>query len=209
MKICKNIQSGRSMVEMLGVLAIIGVLSVGGIAGYSKAMNKYKINQMLDTVSQVIAKMVEVDGKNVKNGEINPSNSAKALGFDCEFDEAQSRCKVPFGLYYYNLGTISDDMFMVQFDGSMAQEACVALLSSEFYKNTPDDWWYPSGYILVYSSEHNVFYGKSEEALSHGAKTEVTAADIARACHTCGDMDDGYEPSCRIMLYIRNGYFYS
>ena len=27
-------QSGRSMVEMLGVLAIIGVLSIGGIAGY-------------------------------------------------------------------------------------------------------------------------------------------------------------------------------
>ena len=30
----KNEQTGRSMVEMLGVLAIIGVLSVGGIAGY-------------------------------------------------------------------------------------------------------------------------------------------------------------------------------
>ena len=30
----KNInESGRSMIEMLGVLAIIGVLSVGGIAG--------------------------------------------------------------------------------------------------------------------------------------------------------------------------------
>ena len=29
---------GRSMIEMLGVLAIIAVLSVGGIAGYSKAM---------------------------------------------------------------------------------------------------------------------------------------------------------------------------
>ena len=36
-------QSGRSMIEMLGVLAIIGVLSVGGIAGYSKAMEKWKI----------------------------------------------------------------------------------------------------------------------------------------------------------------------
>ncbi|MBR2136742.1 MAG: prepilin-type N-terminal cleavage/methylation domain-containing protein [Alphaproteobacteria bacterium] len=33
----KTNQSGRSMIEMLGVLAIIGVLSVGGIAGYSKA----------------------------------------------------------------------------------------------------------------------------------------------------------------------------
>ena len=28
-------ESGRSMVEMLGVLAIIGVFSVGGIAGYT------------------------------------------------------------------------------------------------------------------------------------------------------------------------------
>lgn len=35
---------GRSMVEMLGVLAIIGVLSVGAISGYSKAMMKHKLN---------------------------------------------------------------------------------------------------------------------------------------------------------------------
>ena len=40
-----NNQAGRSMIEMLGVLAIIGVLSVGGIAGYSKAMMQYKINK--------------------------------------------------------------------------------------------------------------------------------------------------------------------
>lgn len=32
---------------MLGVLAIIGVLSVGGIAGYSKAMEKFKINKVI------------------------------------------------------------------------------------------------------------------------------------------------------------------
>ena len=40
-------QSGRSMIEMLGVLAIIGVLSVGGIAGYSKAMEKFKVNKTI------------------------------------------------------------------------------------------------------------------------------------------------------------------
>lgn len=33
-------QSGRSMIEMLGVLAIISVLSVGGLAGYNVAMGK-------------------------------------------------------------------------------------------------------------------------------------------------------------------------
>ena len=47
-------QSGRSMIEMLGVLAIIGVLSIGGIAGYSKAMAKYRTNKMVDQISQII-----------------------------------------------------------------------------------------------------------------------------------------------------------
>ena len=47
-------QSGRSMIEMLGVLAIIGVLSVGGIAGYSKAMAKYRSNKMIEQVSMLI-----------------------------------------------------------------------------------------------------------------------------------------------------------
>lgn len=43
------------MVEMLGVLAIIGVLSVGGIAGYSKAMTKFKITKTFDQVSMLVA----------------------------------------------------------------------------------------------------------------------------------------------------------
>ena len=48
-------QSGRSMIEMLGVLAIVGVLSVGGIAGYSKAMMKFKINKTVDEISHIVA----------------------------------------------------------------------------------------------------------------------------------------------------------
>ena len=49
----KNAQSGRSMIEMLGVLAIIGVLSVGGIAGYSKAMMKYRINKTIEQITLI------------------------------------------------------------------------------------------------------------------------------------------------------------
>ena len=48
-------QCGRSMIEMLGVLAIIGVLSVGGIAGYSKAMEKFKINKTIQQISEIAA----------------------------------------------------------------------------------------------------------------------------------------------------------
>ena len=50
----KKLQNGRSMVEMLGVLAIIGVLSVGAIAGYQKAMFKYKLNKQAQQLSQII-----------------------------------------------------------------------------------------------------------------------------------------------------------
>ena len=49
-----GVQCGRSMIEMLGVLAIIGVLSVGGIAGYSKAMETYKINQTKRQLTEII-----------------------------------------------------------------------------------------------------------------------------------------------------------
>ena len=47
-------ECGRSMVEMLGVLAIIGVLSVGAIAGYSKAMMKYKLNKHAESFNLLL-----------------------------------------------------------------------------------------------------------------------------------------------------------
>ena len=50
----KTDQNGRSMVEMLGVLAIIGVLSVGGISGYSKAMAKFKLTKAQDQMSMLL-----------------------------------------------------------------------------------------------------------------------------------------------------------
>lgn len=54
-KFMNSEQSGRSMVEMLGVLAIIGVLSVGGISGYSKAMAKFKLSKAMDQMSMLVA----------------------------------------------------------------------------------------------------------------------------------------------------------
>ncbi len=40
-------ETGRSMIETLGVLAIIGVLSIAGITGYKYAMNRYQTNQII------------------------------------------------------------------------------------------------------------------------------------------------------------------
>ncbi len=54
-----DVQGGKSMIEMLGVLAIIAVLTVGGIAGYSKAMEKFKINKLVSEYSSVIFQLLE------------------------------------------------------------------------------------------------------------------------------------------------------
>ena len=57
---------GRSMIEMLGVLAIIAVLTVGGIAGYSKAMKKYQANKVVSEIIQVLVKWKELFENNNK-----------------------------------------------------------------------------------------------------------------------------------------------
>ena len=54
-------QTGRSMVEMLGVLAIIGVLTIGGLMGYRYAMNKHKANTILNDVSLAMADLTVLD----------------------------------------------------------------------------------------------------------------------------------------------------
>ena len=49
----KQNENGRSMIEMLGVLAIVGVLSVLGLAAYNKAISKYKCNQTIHYITQI------------------------------------------------------------------------------------------------------------------------------------------------------------
>lgn len=65
------------MIEMLGVLAIIGVLSVGGIAGYSKAMLNYKLNKSVEAHRDIIFGLIQYsnrlqpsEGENLINEEV-------------------------------------------------------------------------------------------------------------------------------------------
>ena len=71
-------ESGRSMIEMLGVLAIIGVLSVGGIAGYSKAMSKYRVNKTVDQISHIAANTRILFGSQTSYEALGASASAAA-----------------------------------------------------------------------------------------------------------------------------------
>ena len=66
----KKQESGRSMVEMLGVLAIIGVLSIGGIAGYTLSMRKHRANHIVDIVNKYAFSVYAFCQQKISNGEI-------------------------------------------------------------------------------------------------------------------------------------------
>ena len=107
----KQNQFGRSMIEMLGVLAIIAVLSVGGIAGYSKAMMKFKVNKWLDDVVTTIAnfntfymnskKYSEIDDKDMTDFfeelKIVPENMLDAQNKDVFGSRLVIQSHIPYG----------------------------------------------------------------------------------------------------------------
>ena len=71
--------AGRSMVEMLGVLAIIGVLSVGAIAGYSKAMFKYKLNKQTTQIGYILDYLI-ANQDALKGADFHLKNILNKLG---------------------------------------------------------------------------------------------------------------------------------
>ena len=75
----KKLESGRSMVEMLGVLAIIGVLSVGGIAGYSLAMRRHRANGVVDLISKYALITYNQCQQKILNGETTGGSSGGYL----------------------------------------------------------------------------------------------------------------------------------
>ena len=76
----KKLESGRSMVEMLGVLAIIGVLSVGGIAGYSLSMRRHRANQIADTAAKYAVVLYNRCQQHLMAGTTSKDSNFTCLG---------------------------------------------------------------------------------------------------------------------------------
>ena len=88
-------QSGRSMVEMLGVLAIIGVLSVGGIAGYKMAMRKNAVNKLHALVQNFYVALEE--GIQNPNSEMNVVCKYFNGGDNCKKQKYNQICQLFMG----------------------------------------------------------------------------------------------------------------
>ena len=74
----KKNESGRSMVEMLGVLAIIGVLSIGGIAGYTMSMRRHRANMIVDVINKYALISYNACQQAVINGTLEDVTKCKS-----------------------------------------------------------------------------------------------------------------------------------
>ena len=64
-------QFGRTMMEMMAILAIIGILSVSGLQMYAKAMNTIRVNHLMEKVYLL--------ANQIRNKEIEKTNRRKAF----------------------------------------------------------------------------------------------------------------------------------
>ena len=191
----KSFELGRSMIEMLGVLAIIGVLSVGGIAGYSKAMMKFKINKVVDNVSTIVTniKTIYAQQKNY-----NGLDTATAISIGAVPDELGTSTASNFTLTNSFGGSVfiitnSYNTFEIYFS-SLPKEACIALATN--------DWGNSSGLIAIQATSTSAWelfdFSKGCEgyisnslvvACPKGSKVSVPMSPeiAAKACNCTGD----------------------
>ncbi len=138
MTMIKTNETGRSMIEMLGVLAIIGVLSVGGIAGYSKAMNKFKTNKVADNVSMLVANIKTLYAQqNTYTGLENKTAISMGvvpdeLGTDATKGTLTNAFSGPVYIAASN-STADKDMkaFTIVFT-KLSREACISLATNDW-----------------------------------------------------------------------------
>ena len=146
MTMIKTNESGRSMIEMLGVLAIIGVLSVGGIAGYSKAMNKFKTNKVADNVSMLVANIKTLYAQQKTYHGLTNQTAVDMGVVPDELGTTSDLTNAFNGKVYINTADSTTDndekAFNIVFDG-LSREACITLATNDWGSG------YSSGLIAI------------------------------------------------------------
>ena len=218
-------QFGRSMIEMLGVLAIIGVLSVGGISGYTEAMRKYKMTKTIEIVRASLFRLMEID--QMKHGEgleeiygdvdlyvatgLLPEEICDKNYVDILNGNAGESCQLPVGeimiSFAFGGGYPLHGEYFITFTDGNKERNCVDFLSYHWEKITPKDWWNPTASEMpggtIWAGGQTIYAGKKEYAEQEHIPTELTMDNIAKACHEACKSRPNW---CHVELSFRNEY---
>ena len=202
-------QSGRSMIEMLGVLAIVGVLSVGGIAGYSRAMMKFKINKTIEQVTHILANIHTLylnqgTTYDAENDEYHDKyygiNTATAIAIGAIPEEMKSSAGNTLQNIFGGNVKISDEKYGENFGdtfsiflNNLPAAACRELA----IQNWPQEVMMVSAAAfnqstitndcLAFGTEMDVYPDDPEANYAQGCRRDgglpISVADAATACH--------------------------
>lgn len=189
-------ENGRSMIEMLGVLAIIGVLSVGGFSLINKMQTSYTTNQVIDTAGDFanhITKMVreyELDTPGASNGDLMNEYLCKAKAVPDSLLEGGAACsdykENPFsGIndVTYNVKYIGGKVSVVLQVANLTDEMCMQMVTTNW--GTPGT----SGFIGVSVGDKvdAVNKGEVNDAVAIvGNKTHPAPMGVGTAAKACG-----------------------
>ena len=198
----KKSQSGRSMVEMLGVLAIIGVLSIGGIAGYSKAMRRHNVNATAEIFNDIIrsyASLRETATTGMQASHLYDTKDLVELGIysGCKLVKSDPKiswsssyaCRTPIG----QISTIAA-IDRVNFVVLLSKDTCADFLAYNWHKVIPDDWANERSSDVGNSAEIMVNPDGDRQVIYHKFGTDLednyNMAGIAEACSRCESEDN-------------------
>ena len=115
-----NQESGRSMIEMLGVLAIMGVITVGAIGMISTAMRTQKLTAVNDEVVQMVTRVRNIHGEYDDFSTMNGTTLFGAIGMSN---------KNPYGgTYELSVDPSDPRQFIVTING-LGQSECESLVA--------------------------------------------------------------------------------
>ena len=166
-------QSGRSMIEMLGVLAIIGVLSVGGIAGYSQAMAKFKVTKATDQIQTAVTNIRTLYASARNYGTINSAVLYNSGAIGDEVCQGAANCPTPLntfgGKFEFESAGDNNKQFTINYTG-LPSEACTKLASY--------DWGDASSGLISVSVDS----GSSAECWTSNNTCPMDVATTSTAC---------------------------
>ena len=203
-------QYGKSMIEMLGVLAIIGVLSVGSIDGYSKAMEKYRLNKAIKEYGYLILGLLEHRENIIKDTQTeNITNFATAVKITpATWKLKGNYLEDDFGnlvsLYNKNTMDLDNDMkrlgVIIYLNGQSIKNTIPEKFCIEMFNNLiiPLKSFIQRGY--VYKSGHNLsdtlYLGDKYCSNTYKCLKDITLNDINTTCKDC----DKTNESCQIII---------
>lgn len=123
--------AGRSMIEMLGVLAIIGVLSVGGIAAFSQMLERYKITQTYEQINAIAAKLSAVGSEAASYDGLNNLAAIKFGAIPKEAIADASNGTLT-NLFHGDIIIMSSNMSYIIFYRGLPRDACIYLATQDW-----------------------------------------------------------------------------